>query len=85
MITTKECLEQLDAILCLMKEYRNGATIKIWIELEDLEALNYAKEKLTEYEVIKCRLRQYEECGYSPDELQEIAMLYQEHQEDDLK
>lgn len=77
-MTTKECFERLTEILNIMKDMRGSSLVKLYVEPEDIEALEYARNGMMTLEVVECRLKQYEACGYSPEELKKAV-------EDDLK
>lgn len=45
-MTTKDCIERLTEILNIMQDMRGSALIKLYVESEDIEALQYARNKL---------------------------------------
>lgn len=79
-MTTQECIERLTQIQKAMEDIPGSMIVQSFVDPEDIEALEYARNGMMTLEVVECRLKQYEACGYSPEELKKAI-----NQEDDLK
>lgn len=45
-MTVQTCIKKLDEILKFMQDVKNGAIVKLYVDPEDIEALQYARNVL---------------------------------------